>query len=358
VGLGVEAAAFLPAGPDIATSASAVSADGKLLLSGHGRHLVVAGHAGYRLDRSAEAAEDAPRLRFGDRSALGASEYHQALVGLGLGYTLGRTLLFAEATGQLLLGGPKLAQSPLWLSLGVRRPIGASGLSWEVAFDALLSSRPDPIDAALVPIEPRALLSFGLRYELGRPRPAAPPPVTKPAPKIEPVAAPPPPAPSIELRLLDDQGKPLERATVAISQGDSETPLVEVEPGHYRLEQARPGRARLRIRAEGFQPVERDIELGAGMPLALDVKAEQALPAGQVRGLVRSFAGKGLPATVRVEPGGLEAKTDVEGFFQIDVPPGEYVVVIEAPGYVAQRRKAQVERQGVVIVNADLRKEP
>jgi len=54
----------------------------------------------------------------------------------------------------------------------------------------------------------------------------------------------------------------------------------------------------------------------------------------------------------------VETKTDAEGFFQIDVPPGEYEVVIEAPGYVAQRRKAQVERQGVVIVNADLRKSP
>jgi hypothetical protein len=32
--------------------------------------------------------------------------------------------------------------------------------------------------------------------------------------------------------------------------------------------------------------------------------------------------------------------------------------VIEAPGYAPQRRKAKVEKQGVVIVNADLSKAP
>ena len=360
LGLGLEAAAWLPGGPDVGTSASAVSADGRLLLSGHTPSLVVVGYAGYRLDRSEKAAEDADRLRFGDRVALGASEYDQALVGLGLGYSLGSTLLFAEATGQLLLGAPRIAESPLWVSLGARRPIGQSGLSWEVAFDALLSARPEQADVPpLVPIEPRGQLALGLRYEFGRAEAAVAPPVL--APNMDPtqVTPPPaPPAPSVELQLLDDQGKPLERANVSIVQEDVEAPLTEVEPGRYRVDAAKPGRARLRIRAEGFQPVERDIELGDGAPLKLDVKAEQALPAGQVRGLVRSYAGKGLAASIRIEPGGIEGKTDADGSFQIDVPPGEYEIVIEAPGFVAQRRKATVEKQGVVIVNADLGKAP
>jgi hypothetical protein len=359
LGYGFEVAAWLPAGPDIGTSAEAVSADGRLLLSRHSGRLVVAGHAGFRLDRSEKAAEAAPRLRFGDRSALGASEYDQALVGLGLGYELRRTLLFAEVSGQLLLGADELQHSPLWASLGVRRPIGESGLSWEVTFDGLLSARPAVGPAEpLVPIEPRAQLGVGLRYELARGATvaAAPPPAVEPKPAPTPVAPAPPPAPSVELQLLDDQGKPLERAKVAIAQGDRETPLSEVEPGRYRIDQAQPGRARLRIVADGFQPIERDIEVGVGVPLKLDVKADPALPPGQVRGLVRSYAGKGLVANIRIEPGGAETKTDADGFFQIDVPPGDYEVVIEAAGYVAQRRKATVVEQGVVIVNADLGK--
>jgi hypothetical protein len=71
---------------------------------------------------------------------------------------------------------------------------------------------------------------------------------------------------------------------------------------------------------------------------------------------VRSFRGKPLAASIHLEPGGMQTKTDAEGFFQIDVPPGEYELLIESPGFQAQRRKAKVDKQGVVIVNADLSK--
>jgi hypothetical protein len=154
--------------------------------------------------------------------------------------------------------------------------------------------------------------------------------------------------------LLDDRGQPLARAEVTVTQHGTEQPLVETEPGHYRLDKAEPGSAHVRARADGFKLIERDIELALGRPLRLDAKAEPALPPGQVRGIVRSFRGKPLAAKVQLQPGGLEAHTDAEGFFQIDVPPGQYEVLIESPGYEPQQRKAKVDQQGVVIVNADL----
>jgi hypothetical protein len=207
-----------------------------------------------------------------------------------------------------------------------------------------------------MPIEPRVTLALGLRYRFGEApqTEAAPKTPTPPKPEPPPVVTPPPPPTSVELTLLDERGQPLARAKVVLSQGPNQTPLVETEPGHYRLDDPKSGPARLRIEAEGFQPIEREIQVGKSSQLHLDVRAEAALPAGQVRGLVRSFRGKPLAATVHVEPGGTEAKTDAEGFFQIDVPPGEYEVVIEAPGFEPQRRKAKVDQQGVVIVNADL----
>lgn len=359
LGYGLEASAWLPGGTDVGASLSGLSADGKLLLSGRGANVLVAGSLGYRLDRSARAAGEPSRLRFGDRSALGASDYDALLAGLGIGYSAGRTVLFGEASAQLLLGSPKLSASPLWLSLGVRRPFGPTGLSGELVLDGLLSARPDSITGtALFPIEPRVTLSVGLRYRFGEQPPSAPSgPTAPPA-----AAKPPPPAPpatvakptSVELELLDDRGQPLPRAQAVVTQAGVETPLVETSPGHYRLDDAHAGRARLRVRAEGFQPVERDIDVQVGAAVRVDVKVEPALPAGQVRGLVRSFRGKPLAAKIHVEPGGSETKTDAEGFFQLDVPPGEYEVIIESPGYQAQRRKAKVDQQGVVIVNADL----
>lgn len=358
LGYGFEASAWLPGGNDIGASLSALSADGRVLLSHQSAKVLVAGYAGYRLDRSAKAAGDVARLRFGDRSALGLSDYDAVLAGLGLGYAVGRTLLFGEVSAQVLLGSPKLSASPLWLSVGARRPFGPEGLSGEVSLDALASARPELANVtALIPIEPRLTLSLGLRYRFGEHRAAPPPtlaPRATPAPPPR-VAAPPEPT-VVELELLDERGQPLQRAQATVTQGDTETPLVETTPGHYRLADARPGRAKLRVKAEGFQPIERDIDVSSGKTAKIDVKVEQALPAGQVRGLVRSFRGKPLLASIRLEPGAATTQTDAEGFFQIDVPPGEYEVVIESPGYQAQRRRAKVDQQGVVIVNADLSK--
>lgn len=360
LGFGLELSAWQPPGPDIGTSFEATSVDARALLAHHAGRFVLGGYGGYRLDRSEKAAEDAARLRFGDRVALGASEFDAVLVGVGGGYAAGKTLLFGEATAQLLLGSPDLAASPCRLAIGVRRPLGNGGFSAEVSFSALLTPRAAVgADAALMPIEPRALLSIGLRFGTGRSAPvvtAAPPQPAAPAPVA---VAPPPRQPiKLELTLVDDQGQPLQRATVTLIQGERETPLTEAEPGRYRHDDVPPGPGRLRIRADGFQPIERDVQVGGSPELRVDARAQQALPAGQVRGLVRSFRGKPLMAKVRVEPAGGEASTDAEGFFQIDVPPGPYEVVIEAPGYQSQRRAVKVEKQGVVIVNVDLGQAP
>lgn len=361
LGYGFEAAAWLPGGADVSASLSGLSADGRVLLSHHSAKVLFAGYAGYRLDRSANVAGDVTRLRLGDRSALGLSDYDALLAGLGVGYVVGRALLFGEVSAQVLLGSPKLAASPLWLSVGGRLPFGPPGLSGEVALDALASLRPEVANGTtLFPIEPRLTLNLGLRYRFGEHQQSAPPapaPAPPPGPRAPSPALVVQPEPTIvELELLDDRGQPLQRAQATVTQGDTETALVETTPGHYRLLDAHPGRAKLRVRAEGFQPLEREIDVSSGKTAKIDVSVEPALPAGQVRGLVRSFRGKPLAASIRLEPSAVTAQTDGEGFFQIDVPPGEYEVVIEAPGYQAQRRRAKVEQQGVVIVNADLSK--
>jgi uncharacterized membrane protein len=69
---------------------------------------------------------------------------------------------------------------------------------------------------------------------------------------------------------------------------------------------------------------------------------------------VRSFRGKPVSAKIRIEPGGAETATDAQGFFQVDVQPGEYEVVIEAPGFTPQRRRVNVQQRGVVVLNVDL----
>jgi hypothetical protein len=58
-----------------------------------------------------------------------------------------------------------------------------------------------------------------------------------------------------------------------------------------------------------------------------------------------------------VEDLGLDARSDAEGRFELDVPPGEHVVIIEAPGHRGQRRTAEVPENGVTVMNVDLRRD-
>jgi hypothetical protein len=96
------------------------------------------------------------------------------------------------------------------------------------------------------------------------------------------------------------------------------------------------------------------MELARGASQKLDVQLTALPPASQVRGVVRTFGGRGVVARIRVEPLGADVSTNDGGRFQIDVAPGDYEVVIEAPGYEHQRRKVHVDPLGVVILNADL----
>lgn len=368
VGLGAELAGFVPGGPDFSTSLSGLSADGKLLLRAPLGAAVVAGYAGYRFDRTAEGAGKVRQLRSGDRSALGVSDFDAILLGIAGAYPIGEALLFGEVTAQALLDSPKLSASPTHVTLGVRQPIASRGLSAEVVLDTLVSARPDtPLGEPLFPIEPRATLRFGLSYRFGEGAPPARSGPAKSLPQRPEALVAPPAAPvvqsaKVELALFDERGQPLSHARVIITPAEPSPdpepkpvgPLAEISPGLYRADALPAGRVRLHIEADGFHAIDRDLEVRPGEPVQLQVRAEVATPPGQVRGLVRSYGGKPLAATVRIEPGGIEATTDADGFFQLDVAPGQYEVVIEAPGYASQRRIAKVEQQGVVIVNADL----
>ena len=355
--LGVDVAAWVPPGNDLGSSFKGVSLDSRLLVSRRAGAFAVGAQAGFRLDRSAHAAGNTAALRQGDRIALGASDSNAVLAGLGISYDFGPTELFGETTTDLLLGtgAPSLGKSPMRFTTGVRQALGGEALSAELLLDAVLSGRPDSGPLAVpAPIEPRATLWVGIRYRFGmQTARLAPLPEAAPRP-LEKTTPAPATRTSLEVSLTDEQGQPLENATVELLLGDRRLPLTPHGPGHYRLEDAPPGHARLHVHADGRQDTEREITLEPGGALNLDVQTQAALPPGQVRGLVRSFRGKALAAKVRIEPGGATTTTDHEGFFQIDVPPGDYEIVLEAPGFTTQKRKAHVEKQGVVIVNADL----
>ena len=359
--LGAEVAAWLPEGKTVASSFGAVGLDTRMLAAERWGAFTLGGQLGFRLDRGADAAGDTARLSHGDRLALAVSDFNGILTGLGASYLIGKTQLLGEVSADFLVGkgAPKAFDSPLRLTAGTRSPLAGEALTFELLLDAALSNRPDSgATSVRVPIEPRITISLGIRYVFGARRmPASLPPGSS----VQPDEPTPPKAassaitdPPLEITLTDENGAPLEHATVELVVANQHLPFEQKERGHYRLEHAKAGSGRLRIHADGQEDFERELEIEPGVALNVDVKTHPALPAGQLRGLVRSFNGRALVAKVRIEPGGLETSTDKSGFFQIDVPPGDYETVIEAPGFASQRRKTHVEQQGVVIVNADL----
>jgi hypothetical protein len=86
----------------------------------------------------------------------------------------------------------------------------------------------------------------------------------------------------------------------------------------------------------------------------------EALPVGQLRCTVRSWGGAGLPATLRIVNGPANAPRPVlhsrDGNFTVTLEPGSYELTIESPHFLPQRRAITIERNGVTLLNADLRR--
>ncbi|HVU03218.1 MAG TPA: carboxypeptidase regulatory-like domain-containing protein [Polyangiaceae bacterium] len=358
--VGVEAAAWLPGKDAPSVAFDATTLDAKLLGAYAPEGGPVVGlAAGFRLDQSKNAAPDLARLRSGDRLALGLSDSSAVLAGLGVSYPLSSTELLGEVSADLLVGSkaPGLGKSPMRVDLGVRHHLSRS-LALEVLGEVSPSGRPGlaPTDP-LVPVEPRFSLMAGLRFRLpfdAEPEPAPGPtgPEQKTPEQKTPVAAAATTG-SLRVVVLAEDGTGVPDATVTVKVGEEARPL-ENAGGTYSAKDLPVGPVAVSVTAEGFAPAEQSVNVTAAESAPTEIRLKALAPSGQLRGLIRSFAGKGISATIHVEPGDGEVKTDGQGAFTLDVPPGDYEVSIRAQGFKEQRRKVHVDENGVTVINAEL----
>lgn len=348
--------------------------------------LAIALNAGYRVDRSANVldAGERPRLRRGDRLSLRLSDFDAVLFGVGGSKRLGGAHtpfapveVLGELTWDVLVGknAPAAIESPLRLGLGARYHMKEDdeyfgALQLEARTELGLGHLPSmgPSDA-LVPVDPRFALIIGIRW--------APALVVKVKPTRG--AGPGPDgaggargagglataASSLRGRVTAAEGgAPIAGAHVTVVSDDPASPNERGADtdadGSFVVAELRPGRAHVLVKAAGYDDASADTTLvddatAARPAVVLPLVMKKAIRPGQLRGLVRSFSGKPLAATIRVEPIGVETKTDADGTFQVEVPPGSYEVIVAAAGHAGQRRPVQVEENGVTILNADLR---
>jgi hypothetical protein len=74
-------------------------------------------------------------------------------------------------------------------------------------------------------------------------------------------------------------------------------------------------------------------------------------------GLVRDDNGTPVAARVEIVERGLTAVADERGHFRFELPPGHYTVLIEAPGFVSQRKVLRAAPGEQNIYNLDLQRE-
>ena len=338
----------LPGAESLSVMTLSASVEGQALLSSNFGPARIASLIGYRFNHGGPAGSDAAHLSSGDRLALGLSEFDAVLLGLGASASVGKTELLCELSADVLVGenAPAFSQSPLRVAAGARHGV-ARGLALELLGVGSLSSQPDlSANAPLVPNEPRFSIFAGIRYQF-LPAPPPPPAPPTPPPVVRVVTV------RLEVSVLDDQGAPLTNPTVFVTMG-SERRGLACDAGHCTIDDAKPGALVVHVEAPEFEAIDRPVTLQAGVPGSVEVRLVPVSPPSQLRGTVRSLDGSAVTARVRVEPLGTEATIDEKGGFQLDLPPGGYDVVIEAAGFVTQRRHVQVEPKGVVILNAEL----
>jgi hypothetical protein len=311
---------------------------------------------GYRYDRSAASVDNPELLSPSDRMSLGASDFNALLAGAGLRYAHSGIELFGEVTGNILVGN-NAPTSPLLATAGGRYFFGDS-IQGMLTADVRLNSIDAPADPMeLRPFEPTLRVLAGVQINFARP--PAPAPLPQPDPEPEPE---PPKTSPVSIRVVHD-GQALAGARVIlIRDGKPVEETTTDENGVATFEDQLEGNVRLRVVHDGFNPLNKDVEIQRNSNNETEVTLEKSLPPGQLRGVIRDFAGKGLNAKLTVEkvgdPFAEIFESNADGSFEIDLLPGQYKVTIESNGFSGQEREIVIEQDGVTIMNVGLRRAP
>jgi len=348
---GAELELWLPGGDSVGKAFSALSSDLQLLLAyapqGSGFQLGLM--VGLRMDRSRYAGGEPERFSAADRLALGVSDgMWAAKPGVAFAYRSGAVEWLAEWAYRMYFD--YVAASPMWVRAGARY-FPSDDLQLELLFGVSPSKRPPLAQAdPLAVIEPRLWAGLAATYAWGTGAPA-PEVVAPPPPPREPE---PEPRATLQGQVAAAGGAPLPGASVALTREEARLEQTADASGKFAFPDLEAGEYELHVKAEGFEPAQRSVVLQPGAAASLSVPLTQELPIGQIRGTVRRFDGKPILARIVISALKIDQKTRPDGTFEIDVPPGDYSVVVSADRFSRQTRTAHVEKRGVAILIVEL----
>jgi hypothetical protein len=358
LGLAAHIGVWMPGAEAPSLEPSATTVDALALATYSSGAISFGVQGGFRYDRSAESAPDADLLSPADRMALGVSESHAALVGIGAALRIGSSELFADWSWDYLIGdrAPRPGRAPMRVGAGWRQAI-SEGFALQLTGEYSLADTDQllPMEE-LYPVEPRFTAMAGATFRFGGGGRAREVTLDQ-----EVADDPVPPAPTtgtVAIAVTGDGGAPLAAAEVELTPDGASVPLKTTTDasGRARFDEVARGPATVSIRHPDHVEKRDQLTVEPGGTADLAVGLERALPPGQIRGTVRAWSGKPLKAKLTIKPIGTTVQCDERGEFELDLPPAEYEVEIEAEGFKPQVRKVRIEQNGVTILNVDLGK--
>lgn len=336
--------------------------------------MIVAAQLGFRWDNSSAAAPEMDILRSGDRISLNLSDYNAILVGLGFTYLISNISIIGEVSGDILIGtkAPS-SRSPFRFELGARYHF-SSGIQLQLLTQTSLSKRPEVTPTSpLVPIEPRFSIVAGIAYTLNFKKSPNKPlataadesklsktPKDSPVPIQQTTQLSPPTSTkqsaTVNGQIIDAEGISIAGATVKCTSGNKHWEITTDKNGQFTITNIPYGPAKCSVSVDYFDPIEWTEEIRDTLHTLPPKTLTESQMGSQLRGLVRSYSGEPIGATIKIVPSNETTKTDVNGYFKIDLPPGEYTVEFIAPKHRPQKRKIKIEENSVIILNVDLHK--
>lgn len=378
--VGGQLGVWVPGKDAPSVAASAISVDVRGLVSIPAGPGELSFEAGFRLDNSAKSVDKPMSLSLADRVSLGVSDYNAAFGGAHLQFPAGpKAWVAVEGSLEAFLGDPPAGDAALAEGTLLVRGGASAGYQLDPTWSAIAfveAAKVPGIEMAqvtagnipLIPYEPVVTGGLGLQARFGGPKATY---IEKDCHKHDP-----PDCPDLAVPLLadltgtviDDAGKPVVGARVTFTLKNSQVPATATDAsGTWKVTGVPVGSTvggtptieepaiEVAVAVDGKKPGRATVNVTAGGAITVaPIQLEAALPPGQIKGVVRSQAGKPIAGAV-ITAGDKKTETAADGTFVLDLPPGQYKVTAKS-GSSSQDLDVTIDPNGVALKEFVLKK--